>query len=73
LDSIKDKEFEICLLLGYYVVWQSFTDVSGQYISLIFKDQEVQEVIFLLDFFTLEDGTDTLSRNVGKGLPHDAA
>jgi hypothetical protein len=26
-----------------------------------------------LDFLTLEDGTDTLSRNVGKGLPLDAA
>jgi hypothetical protein len=26
-----------------------------------------------LDFSTLEDGTDTLSRNVGKGLPLDAA
>jgi hypothetical protein len=25
------------------------------------------------DFFTIEDGTDTLSRNVGKGLPLDAA
>ena len=27
--------------------------------------------LFFLDFLTLEDGTDTLSRNVGKGLPHD--
>jgi hypothetical protein len=26
-----------------------------------------------LDFLTLEDGTDTLGRNVGKGLPLDAA
>jgi hypothetical protein len=26
-----------------------------------------------LDFLTLEDGTDTLSRNVGKYLPFDAA
>jgi hypothetical protein len=26
-----------------------------------------------LDFLTLEDGTDTLSRNVGKGLPLDVA
>jgi hypothetical protein len=33
----------------------------------IFKGQEVQ------DFLTLEDETDTLSRNVGKGLPLDAA
>jgi hypothetical protein len=28
---------------------------------------------FLLGLLTLEDGTDTLSRNVGKQLPHDAA
>jgi hypothetical protein len=26
-----------------------------------------------LDFITLKDGTDKLSRNVGKQLPHDAA
>jgi hypothetical protein len=26
-----------------------------------------------LDFLTREDGTDMLSRNVGKQLPHDAA
>jgi hypothetical protein len=37
--------------------------------SPIFKGQEIQ----VLDFLTLEDGTDTLSRNVGKGLPLDAA
>ena len=42
---------------------------SGQHIGPIFKGQEVQEE----DFFTLEDGTDRLSRNVGKGLPLDAA
>jgi hypothetical protein len=29
--------------------------------------------IFFLDFLTLEDGTHTFSRNVGKGLPLDAA
>jgi hypothetical protein len=26
-----------------------------------------------LDFLTFEDGSDTLTRNVGKHLPHDAA
>jgi hypothetical protein len=26
-----------------------------------------------MDFLILEDGTDTLSRNVGKGLPFDTA
>jgi hypothetical protein len=51
-----------------------FTDVSGQPLGPIFKGQEVQEEnLFFLDFLTLEDGTDRLSRNVGKGLPLDAA
>ena len=30
-------------------------------------------VCVFFDFLTLEDGTDTLSRNVGKGLPLNAA
>jgi hypothetical protein len=30
-------------------------------------------VLLFLDFLNLEDGTDTLSQNVGKGLPLDAA
>jgi hypothetical protein len=29
--------------------------------------------VFFLDYLTLEEGTDMLSRNVGKGLPFDAA
>jgi hypothetical protein len=29
--------------------------------------------LFFLDFLTLENGTDTLSQNVGKELPFDAA
>jgi hypothetical protein len=48
------------------VKWQSFTDVSGQHIGIIFKDQEI-------DFLTLADDTDVLSRNVGKILPLDSA
>jgi hypothetical protein len=31
------------------------------------------EICALLGLLTLEDGTDTFSRNVGKRLPHDAA
>jgi hypothetical protein len=46
------------------VEWLSFTDVSGQHIGYILKRQEVKK---------LEVGTDTLSRNVGKGLPLYAA
>lgn len=42
---------------------ESFTDVSGQYIGAIVEGQAVQK-----DFFTLEDGTDKLFRNVGKHL-----
>jgi hypothetical protein len=36
----------------------------------IFKGQEVEE---FFDFLTLEDWTDMWDRNVGKGLPLDAA
>jgi hypothetical protein len=46
-----------------------FTDVSGQGVGPIFKSQESKKKRPLL----FEDGTDTLSRNVGKQLPHDAA
>jgi len=40
------------------------TDVSGQPIGLIFKGEGVEDD--LLDCLALEDGTDRLSRNVGK-------
>jgi hypothetical protein len=64
-----------------------FTDVSGQRIGPMFKDQEskkrrepasrnvasVWAGFFLLGLLTLEDGTDTLSRNIGKKLSHHAA
>jgi hypothetical protein len=43
------------------VDWWSFTDVSRQLISPIFKGKEAKMII--------EDGTDTFSRNVGKELP----
>jgi hypothetical protein len=43
------------------VEWYSFTDVSGQRIVPFGKGQE--------NFLTIADGTDTLSRNVGKALP----
>jgi hypothetical protein len=29
----------------------------------------IRSVFYLLEFFTLEDGTDRLSQNVGKELP----
>ena len=55
---------EISALLGCYAAscGNSFTDVWEQRIGPVF-----------FDFLTLEDGTDTLSPNVGKELPFDAA
>jgi hypothetical protein len=52
---------EICTLLGYG---------AASCIGPILNGQGVQGE---KDFFTLENGTETLSRNVGKQLPHDAA
>jgi hypothetical protein len=40
----------------------------GTTYRFIFKGSEL-----FLEFLTLEDGTDMLSRNVGEGLPLDAA
>jgi len=48
------------------VNWQLDTDVSGQTINPIFEGQAVHNL-------TLEDGTDNLSRNVGKCLPAQGA
>jgi hypothetical protein len=62
---------EIYALLGYY------TACSGTPL-LLFQDKipvpssSVKES-WTLDFLNLEDGTDTLSRNIGKGFPLNAA
>jgi hypothetical protein len=54
-------------------VWQFLTDVSGQRIGPIINGQEVQKDFFYsFDFWTFDDGTGTLCRNVGKQLPFDA-
>jgi hypothetical protein len=50
------------------VVWELFTDVSRQRIGSVFNGQES----FLLGLLAHEDGTGTLSGNVGIQLPHDA-
>jgi len=42
--------------------------VSGRIIGPIFNSQAVK----FLDFFTFDDGTDSLSRNVGNKLPFHA-
>jgi len=52
------------------VWWYFRTDVSGQTVSPIFKDQEVE---VLLKFLTIEDGIYRLFRKVGTELPFWAA
>jgi uncharacterized membrane protein YbjE (DUF340 family) len=47
------------------VGWYSITDVSVQHIGPILKN----EAVIIGFFFTLEDGFDTLSRNVCNQLP----
>jgi hypothetical protein len=60
--------YEICAVLGYYAAssgnpFPTFWDNLSVPYSRVKKD---------LDFLTLEDETDRLSRNVGTGLPLDA-
>jgi hypothetical protein len=62
---------EVCALVGYY------TALSGNPLPT-FRDNvsvpssRVKKFFFILDFFILEDGNDTLSRNFDKGLSFDA-
>jgi hypothetical protein len=59
---------EICALLGYNAA------SSGNPLPTFRCNVSVsRRVLLFLDFLTVEDRTDTLSRNVGKGLPFDAA
>jgi hypothetical protein len=64
----KNGNFEICVLLGYNAA-------SSDNPLPTFRDNvpHPSSRFNFLDFLTLEDGTDTLSRNVGKGLSLDAA
>jgi hypothetical protein len=57
---------EICILLGYYAT-SSFNPLP------MFRDNVSIQPFKGQDFLILEDGTDMLSRNVGKQLPSDAA
>jgi hypothetical protein len=63
-DDDDDDEFRA--LLGYYAT------SSGNTIPTFRDNVSVPSSIVFLDFLTLGDGTDTLHRNVGKGLPIDA-
>jgi hypothetical protein len=63
---------ENCDLLGYYAAscvncLPTFRD------NVSVPSSRVKRFFFLLGLFTLENGTDTLSRIISKVLPHDAA
>jgi hypothetical protein len=58
---------EICTVLGYYAASISNT------LPTFWDNVSVPSSRVFLDFLTLEDGTDVLSRNVGKVLRLDAA
>ena len=63
---------QICALLGYYAA------LGGNYLSTFRDNVSVASSWVTIgriftDHSTREDGIDTLSRNVGKQLPHDAA
>jgi hypothetical protein len=65
---------EICALLGYYAVSSgnslpTFRDNVSVSSSRVKKSKK----LLFLDFLTLENATNTLSLNVGKGLPLDTA
>jgi hypothetical protein len=74
LTKLPDKELihivgKTCALLGYDAV------SCGNCLPT-FRDNVSMLPLpasFLLGLLNLEDGTDTLSRNAGKQLPHDAA
>ena len=42
------------------------TDVSGQLLGSILRNQEITKKLFFLEILTPEDGNDRLSRNVSK-------
>jgi hypothetical protein len=69
------RDVEICGLLGYYAA------SCGNCLAVITSHsllprrtfQNLRYMLsFLIRLLTREDGTDTLSQNVGKQLPHDA-
>jgi hypothetical protein len=76
--NTQQKNFEICSLLRYYAASSgnpipTFRDNVSVPSSRVKKSRSLFFYFFSLDFLTFEDVTDTFSRNVGKGLPHDAA
>jgi hypothetical protein len=68
---------EICILLGYYAASNgnplpTFRDNVAVPSPRAKSPRKILGLEFL-DFLTLEDGTDTVTRNVGTGLSLDSA
>jgi len=61
---VAEKLFQICAVSGFYGAQNELlVDVSGQLNGSVFKGHTVPEKLL-----NLRDGTDRLSRNVGKKL-----
>jgi len=68
ISGLRREVDENCALLGHY------TASSGNFLRT-FRDNlsRGKNVLFVFGFLNFEDGTDILSRNVGKELPLFAA
>jgi hypothetical protein len=64
---------EISALLGYYAASCDKPLRTFQNNVSVPSSRVKKSYVFFLDFLTIQGGTDTLSRNVGKQLPRDAA
>jgi hypothetical protein len=75
ISGIRRDFDEIWALVEYYAV-SSGNPLLTFRGNLSFPSSRIKKSMhkaFFVDFLTLEYGTDTLSRNVGKGLPPHAA
>ena len=71
LDWLRVGSSEIILCYDVMKTWEIMLCLARQINSSLF--QASAAVLMRSALLTLEDGTDTLSRNVGKQLLHDAA
>jgi hypothetical protein len=58
---------EICALLGYYTACSGNSLLTFSIFKV--KNPKILGFLIVLDFLTPDNGTDRLSRNVGKELP----
>jgi hypothetical protein len=67
ISGFRSDFYKICALLRYYAA------SCGNCLSTFRDNVSISSSRVNSLLLTFEDGTDTLSRNVGKQLPHDAA